>query len=240
MSNPDDDDRLDALLGALPWPDREPDDATVEAVAAQTALDADLEAQLAESAELRELWAQRDQPVSPMLLLRMEKAAPRRSRAPVYAGLAIAAALLLGVGWFFATRGPALPEYGLELAGSAKLTRSTHSAPKSAVFRPESRVRITLRPATRVDGPVRLAVFLVEDGALRRVDDRGRLEAESGGVFIFSAPGRALFGETPGQYVLYVAIDADPAELAGRPPAAVEADAARWHRIEVDYRTQKE
>lgn len=239
MSNPDDA-HLDALLGALPWPDRAPDDDTVEAVAAKTTLDEALEAQLAASAELRELWAQRDQPVSPMLLLRMEKAAPRRSRAPVYAGLAVAAALLLGVGWFFATRGPALPEYGLELAGTAKLTRSSDSAPRQAVFRPESRVRITLRPATRVDGPVRLAVFLVDGDALRRVDDRGRLEAEPGGVFVFSAPGRALFGDAPGRFVLYVALGADPAGLAGRPPEAVEADAARWHRVDVDYQTSKE
>lgn len=239
MSNPDDA-RLDALLSALPWPDREPTDDAVEAIAAQAELDDAAEAQLIESAELRELWAQRDQAVSPMLLLRMEKAAPRRSRAPLYTSLAIAAALLLGVGWFVLNRGPALPEYGLELGGTAKLVRSTHGASKTAIFRPESRVRITLRPATRVDGPVRLAVYLVEGGALKRVDDRGTLRAESGGVFIFSAPGQALFGDTPGRYVLYVALDPEPTALAGQPPAAVEADADRWHRVEVDYRTEKE
>lgn len=229
--------QLDALLRALPWPDRAVDDDAVETVAAADVLDDALEAQLVESAELRELWAQRDATVSPLLLKRMQKAAPTRSRAPLFGGLALAAALLIGLGVSVLNRGLDLPEYGIELGGTAKLTRSTHAAPVRAVFRPESTVRITLRPATRIDGALKLAVFLAEDGRLRRVDDRGRIDAEPGGVFVFKAPGAALFGDQPGRFTLYLAIGADPSALAGESVESARSDADRWQQIDVDYQT---
>ena len=229
--------QLDALLRALPWPDREVDDDTVEAVAAAEALDEALEAQLIESAELRELWAQRDATVSPMLLKRLEKAAPTRSRMPMFGGLALAAALLIGLGVTVLNRGPDLPEYGVELGGTAKLTRSTHEAPMRAVFRPESTVRITLRPATRVDGAPKLGVFLAQDGRLTRVDDRGRVDAEPGGAFVFNAPGAALFGDQPGRFTLYLAIGSDPAALTGETIESARGGADRWHQIDVEYQT---
>ena len=71
------------------------------------------------------------------------------------------------------------------------------------------------------------------------VDDRGRVDAEAGGVFVFTAPGRALFGDAPGRYVLYVALDTDPKSLTGKAPRTLESNASRWHRIEVDYRTKE-
>ena len=229
--------QLDALLCALPWPDRPVDDDTVEAVAASEALNDALEAQLVESAELRELWAQRGATVSPLLLKRMEKAAPTRSRMPLFGGLALAAALLIGLSVSVLNRGPDLPEYGVELGGTAKLTRSDHEAPMRAVFRPESTVRITLRPATRVEGRPKLGVFLAQAGRLQRVDDRGRIDAEPGGTFVFKAPGAALFGEEPGRFTLYLAIGTDPAALAGETVDSARDDAGRWHQIDVDYQT---
>lgn len=229
--------QVDALLRALPWPDHAFDDDTVEAVAAAEALDDALEAQLIESAELRELWAQRDATVSPMLLKRMEKRAPTKSRAPLFGGLALAAALLIGLSVTVLDRGPDLPDYAVELGGTAKLTRSTHEAPIRAVFRPESAVRITLRPATRVEGTPKLAAFLEQDGRLQRVDDRGRVEAEPGGLFIFSAPGARLFGDQPGRFTLYLAIGDDPAALVGETVESARADADRWHQIDVEYQT---
>jgi hypothetical protein len=239
MSAPEDE-QIDALLRGLPWPDRELDDATVERVAAADALDDELEALLAQSGELRELWAQRDQPVSPLLLKRMEKMAPQRRRTGLIAGIVLAAAILIGVGVTVLNRGPDLPEYAVELGGTAKLTRSNSEAPVRAVFRPESRVRITLRPSTRVDGAPKLGVFMAEDGRLIRIDDRGRIEAEPGGVFIFSAKGHALFGPTSGRFTVYVAIDADPAEFVGQTVDAARADAGRWQTIDVEYQTDKE
>lgn len=238
MSAPDDK-QIDALLRGLPWPDHEFDDATVEQVAGATALDDALDGLLAQSAELRELWAQRDQPVSPLLLKRMEKQAPQRRRTGLFAGIALAAALLIGVGVSVLNRGPDLPEYTLELGGTTKLTRSSDE-PVRAVFRPESRVRITLRPATRVDGQPRLGVFLSEGGRLIRIDERGQIEAEPGGVFVFSGRGRALFGSTAKRFSLYMAIDADPAAFVGQTVDTARADAGRWQQIDVNYQTKKE
>jgi hypothetical protein len=111
---------------------------------------------------------------------------PFRPKRRVISGLLAAAPLVAAAAavFFFLrpVRSPAVPSYELMVAGGEQVQRSTPDAPPSEVRRlgPGSSLTLTLRPATRVEGPVAVR------GALAPVSATGTLER--GGSRVWSPP----------------------------------------------------
>lgn len=135
--------------------------------------------------------------------------------------LALAAALVVGLG---IGQRAALPDYQFEFsAGERTMRGSADAAPAAPKLYPDSRIALTMRPATAVEGPVAVAAFAKLDGAIKPIDPKVtcggvgacKLEAIVGDllpqavgsatlVFVIGPPdalpeGEAAFGEASDQ-----------------------------------------
>lgn len=146
--------------------------------------------------------------------------------------LAAAAGVALAAGALFFVVGPEpdsapLPSYRLELVGGDRTLRDPRAAERPPVFRPDSLVALTLRPAAETPAEaVALSAFLVAEGVELRLPDVF-VRAPSG-AFTFEGPVRHLLGAAPpGAYTLVLVLT--PANR----PAAHAADAGQRleHRL---------
>lgn len=139
-------------------------------------------------------------------------ALPRRSNVirlvpPVVGVLALAAVIALAIQPWGAEQGHdtlLLPAYSLELRGGVATLR--HGEPEEGTprFDAHSRLDLTLTPARRVDAPLEVAVFFVQDGHAQRLE-ASLAEVRPSGAIRVRAPGPEIFGASP---------SAGPAELA--------------------------
>jgi hypothetical protein len=126
--------------------------------------------------------------------------------------LAAAAALVLWLA--LPGRGPAtLPDYTLEPTGGIQALRGTQQATEVVRLKPDSRLTLTLRPTTGVEGPVEARAFIVVGQKRRPVDFETKV-APSGAMQL-SGTAEDLFGEQRGEHVLEV--------LVARPDALQDA-----------------
>lgn len=125
----------------------------------------------------------------------------RRRAGAVFAALAAGSIAAAAAGLFFVTAGDrALPEYALQLEGGDRALRSSGSAGPIPVLRPDSRLEVSLRPATRVEGALEGWAFLVDARGARRLEVP--LEVSSEGAARFTARGRDLGGVAGEEAVL--------------------------------------
>ena len=118
---------------------------------------------------------------------------------PVAGAPALAAAIALVIQPWNSAPGAdalALPAYSLALRGG--VARLRHGEPEEGTprFDAHSRLDLTLTPASRVDTPLEVAVFLVQDGRAQRLD-AVRAEVRPSGAIRVRAPGAEIFGASP-------------------------------------------
>ncbi|MDC0677001.1 hypothetical protein [Sorangium atrum] len=110
-----------------------------------------------------------------------------------------------------------VPAYAMTLAGGEVSERSASSgADATARLGPGSRLEITLRPATRVDGPVALRAFLIQGETARPWDVHADL-SEQGAARIEGDTEKLFSGVPEGEWEIAIAI--------GRPAALPDSAA---------------
>jgi hypothetical protein len=139
-----------------------------------------------------------------------------RRRRSFFVAIAAAALVIAGLIMRGASVAP-LPAYAVAVAGGAQPVRSTDAPVEVERVPPGSRLEITLRPATRVEGAVEVRAFLVHDGAMRPWGVSPAIT--EGGVVTVAGTREALFGDRPaGRWEMVLAVGRGAAMPAAADP----------------------
>lgn len=129
--------------------------------------------------------------------------------------LAVAAALILMIR---PSASPLLAPYQLEVGRGEQAYRSAAGEPADLLeVTPATRLDLVLRPATRVDEPVGVEVFLREGGDLRGLDVEAKV-APGGAIEVTGVVGEVIT-DAPGRYDLVLVVGRR-AEVQGLPTDA--------------------
>ncbi len=156
---------------------------------------------------------------------------PKKLVAPLLVAVALAAAAAIV---FVLPGGPFAPEpmpaYAMIVTGGDRPMRSDPGAPSGQEpirLGPGSTLDLTLRPATRIQGPIAAEGYLVRGGKARRWDVRAEISAE-GAVHIQGERG-SLFRNEPAGEVEIALVVGRPGEMPADAEAALRVDSpARW------------
>lgn len=181
-----------------------------------------IEAQLADSpaartrlAELAGVTAPAPPPaVRERVLARFPGRAPRHPVRRWLAAAALAASLLLAVGYSVLHR-PGLPaglEYQVTASGIAR-ERSAGPAAGPVEAYPETRVRLVIEPQGEALAEVDFGIYRERGPSLERLTPGGPLTLEiRRGAAVLTGPASSLVGDRPGTYDLYLVV-ARPGDL---------------------------
>ncbi|WP_437730065.1 hypothetical protein [Sorangium sp. So ce1335] len=124
---------------------------------------------------------------------------------------------------------PPVPVYAIAISGGEQALRSTNRNPgaepapggEATSVGPESRLEITLRPATRVEGPLEVRAFLIRDGGARPWDVK--VELSSQGAARIAGDRKTLFRGVPAGHLEIALAIGRPGSLPAGPEDVLRA-----------------